>query len=430
MKRLTRADVERIVKEAREKGERPDLSDTDLSQVGLSRANLSEADLKGTDLSRTNLNGADLYGANLSRARLSGADLYGADLSGADLDGADLDEANLKRANLTTTNFFGADLYGADLSEAELYGADLDKAKLNRTNLSRADLIGADLDGADLDGADLNRANLSRANLSEANLNNTNLNRADLNRADLNRAILWNTIFASVDLSAVKGLDTVIHNGPSHIDTHTLTRSKGKIPIKFLRGCGLSDHQIEMSKLEDPTLSADQIIDTTYKISNLLTGDAIKYHSCFISYSHKDEDFAQQLYDGLQESGVRCWYAPEDMKGGDKLYPQIDQAIGLHDKLLLVLSEQSLQSEWVTTEIRRARKMEFKEKQRKLFPIRLMDMHVLTEWKCFDADTGKDLAVEVREYFIPDFSKWKKDHDAYQTSFERLLRDLKAEEGQ
>ena len=45
----------------------------------------------------------------------------------------------------------------------------------------------------------------------------------------------------------------------------------------------------------------------------------------------------------------------------------------------------------------------------------------------FDADTGKDLATEVREYFIPDLTGWK-DHDAYQAAFERLLRDLRTED--
>ena len=44
-----------------------------------------------------------------------------------------------------------------------------------------------------------------------------------------------------------------------------------------------------------------------------------------------------------------------------------------------------------------------------------------------DADTGQDLAKEVREYFIPDFSNWK-DHDAFEKAFERLLHDLRAEE--
>ena len=42
-----------------------------------------------------------------------------------------------------------------------------------------------------------------------------------------------------------------------------------------------------------------------------------------------------------------------------------------------------------------------------------------------DADTGKDSAPEIREYFIPDFSNWK-DHDSYQKAFERLLRELRA----
>jgi len=67
-----------------------------------------------------------------------------------------------------------------------------------------------------------------------------------------------------------------------------------------------------------------------------------------------------------------------------------------------------------------------KEKRRKLFPIRLTDFKTLRDWTCFDADTGKDLAVEVREYFIPDFSNWK-NHDAFESAFARLKKDLEAE---
>ena len=57
--------------------------------------------------------------------------------------------------------------------------------------------------------------------------------------------------------------------------------------------------------------------------------------------------------------------------------------------------------------IHKAREAENKEKRRKLFPIRLCDFETLRDWTCFDADTVTDLAVEVREYFIPDFSNWK-----------------------
>jgi hypothetical protein len=67
-----------------------------------------------------------------------------------------------------------------------------------------------------------------------------------------------------------------------------------------------------------------------------------------------------------------------------------------------------------------------KEGKRVLFPVRLVEFERLRDWECFDADTGKDSAREIREYFIPDFSNWK-NHDSYQTAFQRLVTDLKAE---
>jgi hypothetical protein len=61
-----------------------------------------------------------------------------------------------------------------------------------------------------------------------------------------------------------------------------------------------------------------------------------------------------------------------------------------------------------------------------LFPIRLCTIEPLRAWQCFDSDTGKDVAREIREYFIPDFSSWK-DHDQYQQAFQSLMRDLTAD---
>jgi len=73
-----------------------------------------------------------------------------------------------------------------------------------------------------------------------------------------------------------------------------------------------------------------------------------------------------------------------------------------------------------------ARKREVRESKRVLFPFRLVGFERLRDWECFDGDRGKDSAREIREYFIPDFSNWK-DHDSYQTAFQRLVSDLKAE---
>jgi hypothetical protein len=84
-----------------------------------------------------------------------------------------------------------------------------------------------------------------------------------------------------------------------------------------------------------------------------------------------------------------------------------------------------MSSEWVKTEIAKARKRELREKRRMLFPVGLVGFEAIQNWECFDADTGKDSAREIREFFIPDFCNWK-DHDSYKRAFDRLIRDLSA----
>lgn len=84
-----------------------------------------------------------------------------------------------------------------------------------------------------------------------------------------------------------------------------------------------------------------------------------------------------------------------------------------------------MQSPWVRTEIRNARQAELREQRQKLFPIALVSFETIRTWESFYADLGEDLAEEIREYFIPDFSNWKQ-HDAFEAAFARLLRDLRA----
>jgi hypothetical protein len=84
-------------------------------------------------------------------------------------------------------------------------------------------------------------------------------------------------------------------------------------------------------------------------------------------------------------------------------------------------------SNWVTHEVRRAYQKEHLHGKRVLFPIRLNDFEALKQWTLPDDDTGQDLAVELRRYYIPDFSTWK-DHDAFESAFTRLLAALRATE--
>jgi uncharacterized protein YjbI with pentapeptide repeats len=332
----------------------------------------------------------DLSGANLSGANLSGANLSGANLSGADLKEADLKEADLSYPHLYFFSFAG-------LIIAARSGARLNGANLSGANLWGANLNGANLNGADLSGANLRRANFTRADLRRADLSGANLSEADLIRADLSNARVEGTIFANLDLRTVKGLETVQHSGPSTLGTDTIERSQGDLPEAFLRGAGLSD--------------------TSIAYVHSLKSHPTEYYTCFISYSSQDRDFATRLHADLQQQSVRCWFAPEDLKIGEKFWHRIDESIRLYDKLLVILSQHSVNSAWVEHEVMAALEKEKDYKKLVLIPITL-DEQVMQTTLPWAADIR-------RSRHIGDFTAWK-EHDIYQTAFTRLLRDLQA----
>lgn len=302
------------------------------------------------------------------------------DLSETRLAGELLQEANLSKVNLTWTNLDDADLRWADLSGANLTDANFRNAQLQ--------------------GADLSNAILSNAVLCEAELS-----RADLRGADLSKAAMRRTVLVDIDLSTTKGLETVEHDGPSSIGIDTIYRSQGKIPEGFLRGAGVPDSFI------------------TYMRALVSATSTAEFYSCFISYSTQDQVFAERLHADLQAKGIRCWFAPSDLKFGRKIHEQLDQAIRIHDKVLLILSSKSMNSEWVRIEIAKAREREIREKRPVLFPISLVPFEKLAQWKCWDEHLGRDLAKDVREYVIPDFANWK-DSDSYHKTFSRLVKEL------
>jgi hypothetical protein len=279
-----------------------------------------------------------------------------------------------------------AHLNEANLSEADLSYADLSYADLIHTDLSYADLIHTDLSGANLSGANLSHADLSGAHLITANLSGANFHTIHLNF----------TILAWVDLYAVEGLDTVLHEGPSSVDVKSVKLPEGKTRTLFLRGAGFSDAFID------------------YYPSLFTT--AIQYASCFISYAHQDEALAKRLYSNLQDKGVRCWFAPHDMRIGDRIRARIDEAIHLHEKLLLLLSEHAIASAWVEDEVEAAMEKENQQHREVLFPVRLDDavMHTSQAWA----------AKLRRTRHIGDFISWT-DEAIYQQRFEELLSHLK-----
>lgn len=310
----------------------------------------------------------------------------------------DLSDANLSGADLSLVNLYGADLSRANLSRADLSLAILSEARLSGANLYMTTLSEARLSGANLREAHLYMTTLDMTNLSGANLSHANIMGANLSGADLTDATVEWAYFEDLDLRTVKGLETVRHLGPSSIGAGTLERSQGDIPEVFLLGAGWSDTSIEYARS--------------------LFARPIEYYTCFLSYCSRDQDIAERLYADLQSKGVRCWMAPHDLRPGDYHHSRIDEAIRVHEKVLLFLSEHAVSSSWVKHEVQVALAREIAQDCTILFPLRL-DEEVM--------HTSKDWAAQLRESrHIGDFTGWK-DRDAYQTAFQRLLHDLKAE---
>jgi uncharacterized protein YjbI with pentapeptide repeats len=368
------------------------------------------AQLEGADLSAMDLQWVDLHGGNLQ-----GADLQGTDLVGANLEGANLKMANFARANIFAGYCMDADFQGANLMTANLRRADLREANLHEANLFEADLRGANLWGANLQGANFRRANLQRTNLQRANLVNATLWDANLQRALLLGTIfsdtyfrntnfasagLGGTIFSDCDLSQVIGLSEVIHHGPSTIGVDTIFQSRGNIPDHFLRQAGVPNNLIEAI----PTLR----------------GNPSEYYSCFISYSAKNQNFADLLKEDLQQQGIRCWLASENIKSGRKVRHEIDKTVKMQDMLLLILSEAAIDSFWVENEVgaaferERVRKSSGNDTQ-VLFPVTI-DNCIFTTKKAW----GKMLRTTRN---IGDFRAWQ-EPVLYRVALASFIKDL------
>ncbi len=322
-------------------------------------------------------------------------DLYEADLSNINLKGADLKNVNLMKANLYQANF-----QNADLSESNLQYANLQESNLNGTNLKKTDLSHAKLNKSSLIYTILFQATLLNTDLSEADLTHADLRYARFGCVNLSSTIMkWcickNVSWENIDLSEVKELDTLIHDGPSSISIDTLEKSRGKVSETFLKGCGVSTEFI------------------SYIPSLFATSDA-RYYSCFICYSHSDHTFAHKLANSLQDYGIRVWLDKNDLQPGESISSQIETGIQDSDKLIVILSEESLKSEWVHHEIARALSIEKRTGKNVLFPIALDDSI---------SNISINIMGKLRERFILNIDDWS-NKNTYKSFLSRLAKSL------
>ena len=227
-------------------------------------------------------------------------------------------------------------------------------------------------------------------------------------------------MFAGLDLSIVKNIETVTHRGPSYVDANSLTRSQGAIPDVFLHGCGFLPWQVWDAKLYDPGLTAEQFAELQYKVFQERNRGPLCIGGVFISYSHADAKFVDKVYRRLGKEGVPTWLDRHDMVAGP-LQKQVSRAIRLNDVVLLVLTETSIKSDWVENELDMARRKEKEESRDVLCPVALDE-----SWKQRMKQDAPNRSLWLplqQEKHILDFSGWEA--DAFESQFDKLLRGMK-----
>jgi hypothetical protein len=91
----------------------------------------------------------------------------------------------------------------------------------------------------------------------------------------------------------------------------------------------------------------------------------------FISYSRKDTDFVRKLAGDLESAGYDVWWDITDLRGGDDWVRVIPEAIKSSQYFIVVLTPNSIESDWVRKEYTQALTL-----RKKIIPIMLVQCSV------------------------------------------------------
>jgi hypothetical protein len=130
-----------------------------------------------------------------------------------------------------------------------------------------------------------------------------------------------------------------------------------------------------------------------------------KMPSIFLSHNTKDKFFVRELADRLSRMGVRVWIDEAEIKVGDSLTEKVGKAIEETDFVGVVLSRNSISSQWVQKELQIALQEEFKKKKVVVLPLLLEPV---------------DIPPFLRDKLYADFTTPEK----FKQSFPKLLEAL------
>ena len=98
--------------------------------------------------------------------------------------------------------------------------------------------------------------------------------------------------------------------------------------------------------------------------------------SVFISYNHKDSAFVDKLSLELIKNNIKVWKDEWQISVGDSLINEIESGLLGASYLLIVLSKNSVKSDWVRKELNAALIREIDDKKIKILPVLIDDCEI------------------------------------------------------
>ncbi|MFZ0863841.1 MAG: toll/interleukin-1 receptor domain-containing protein [Candidatus Sulfotelmatobacter sp.] len=96
----------------------------------------------------------------------------------------------------------------------------------------------------------------------------------------------------------------------------------------------------------------------------------------FISHSSKDKEFVRKLASDLNANGIQVWLDELRIQVGDSIPLKIAQGLAESDFFLIVVSHNSVNSEWIQKELDNALVQEIESKRVRVLPVKIDDANV------------------------------------------------------
>ena len=151
-----------------------------------------------------------------------------------------------------------------------------------------------------------------------------------------------------------------------------------------------------------------------------------KRRQVFLSYSSSDKRAAARVADALRTAGLRVWFDAWELAPGDSIISRINQAVASSDFLVVLLSQKSVESQWVQNELSAAMARELGDRAVTVIPALLEDCDVpphLAERQWVDLRRNFEAGVQQLASQLaaaPEIEFASLDH----RTFERLVADL------